>query len=329
MRPVVTARLEHTHILDWPAIAMENEALRLVVIPELGGKIVSLKSRRTGREWLWSNPHLPLTKPPHNPPDFGHYDSGGWDEIFPTVDPCNVPGSAWGERRLTDHGELWYRSWEVIEARIQEDKMATLTLAVDSVELPFQFVRTLSLDAELGTLQVDYRVANHGDLLMPYIWAAHPLVAIRPGDEIVLPPDTLVSSTGSVGLCFTSDSLPFVWPILKLASGESLDLSRISDCSTPFAVKLFAENMTPLAVEIADHSGQERLQFSFTSPVAYCGLWLNCGGWSGADTENYFNLGVEPTTSPNDSLATAYGRDRASAVSPSSSQIWRMSVSVC
>src|SRR5271156_6921865 len=112
----MSIQLEHTHVDSFQAVALTNDAIRVVVIPGLGGKIISLQSRDSGREWLWRNPYLPLRKPPANPLNFGLFDAGGWDEVFPTVDPCRVPDSAWGNRTLTDHGELWYRPWQTLEA---------------------------------------------------------------------------------------------------------------------------------------------------------------------------------------------------------------------
>ena len=35
----------------------------------------------------------------------------GWDECFPTVGPCPLPGAAPGAPPLPDHGELWGASW--------------------------------------------------------------------------------------------------------------------------------------------------------------------------------------------------------------------------
>ena len=35
---------------------LNNEEVELAVVPELGAKIVSLKNRRTGREWMWHPP---------------------------------------------------------------------------------------------------------------------------------------------------------------------------------------------------------------------------------------------------------------------------------
>jgi len=46
---------------------------------------------------------------------------------------------------LTDHGELWYRPWQVLEAKNVPNELASVTLAVDDPELLFRFERTLTL----------------------------------------------------------------------------------------------------------------------------------------------------------------------------------------
>lgn len=40
------------------ALVLENEVLRAVVLPELGGKLWQLTGKRTGREFLWHNAQL-------------------------------------------------------------------------------------------------------------------------------------------------------------------------------------------------------------------------------------------------------------------------------
>lgn len=317
----MTVTLEHIHVDDWPAIALENDLLRLVVIPELGGKIVSLVSQRTQREWLWRNPYLPLARPPLNVTNFGHFDSGGWDEIFPTVDPCRIPKTPWGERLLTDHGELWYRPWRTISEKANNDA-ASLALAVQPSELPFQFERVLTLTSE-GPLEIGYRLTNLCDQELPYLWAAHPLVAIRSGDEIRLPAGCRVSSTAWLNLDPAQQAIPFAWPHLDLSDGRSLDLSHVSKEDGSFAIKMFAEDISPRAVTIVG-SDKVGLRLEFSAPMAHCGLWLNCGAWSGADTEPYFNLGVEPTSSLGDNLAKLLESGQAKSLAPFEILPWKL-----
>src|SRR5437879_4094751 len=83
------------------ALTLQNEALRLEVLPELGGKLWSLEDLRLGRQFLWQQPGLS----PRPLPQGSDYDDnffGGMDELLPNDIPEAVGG-----RSLADHGELW------------------------------------------------------------------------------------------------------------------------------------------------------------------------------------------------------------------------------
>jgi galactose mutarotase-like enzyme len=298
------------------------------VVPEIGGKIISLRSHRTGREWLWKNPYLPLIKPPLDSTDFGAFDAGGWDEVFPTVNPCQVPNSAWDNRKLTDHGELWFRPWQILDARVELQTAATLKLAVDEPDLPFRFERTLTLANGLASLTANYSVTNKSTIPMPFIWAAHPVLAIEPGDSFLMPAGTRLTSTGNVGLKLAANVTEFAWPILPLASGELLDLTRAPELSSRYAVKLFAENVEGGAIMIANRDESEFLCLSFEPiPALHFGLWLNYGAWSGANTGSYYNAGIEPTNFPYDDLNVVV-REQTAQLLPGSTESWTVTVSV-
>lgn len=314
--------MKHTRSGKWPAIVLENTFIQLTVLPALGGKVVSIRSQATGREWLWRNPYLTLAPPPPDVTDYGPFDFGGWDEIFPTVAPCRMPDTAWPDRPLRDHGELWPRAWHVVDATY-DTQSTSLTLAVEAPDLPFRFERAFHL-TPTGPLEVTYRVTNLAGRLLPYLWAAHPLIAIQPGDELHLPVGSRMRSTGSVNLDLATDAFESGWPMLRQATGERIDMSRVPDPSRPFAVKLFVE-ATQAAIVSTSHA--ERLEITCSPPVQYIGLWLNYGAWSGAKTQPYFNLGIEPTTSPGDDLATLNESGCAQAIPPGATHA--MSINVC
>src|SRR5262245_37293620 len=87
---------------------LASEQVELAVVPELGARIISLRDRRTGRDWLW-HPAGGLKLFRNQPGDrFETSPLAGIDECFPTVVPCQHQG-----RALPDHGELWTAAWEV------------------------------------------------------------------------------------------------------------------------------------------------------------------------------------------------------------------------
>ena len=84
-----------------PVYRIENDLLRVEVAPSVGGRITSLVDKRTGEEWLWHHPTLPLRRVPAGTaydPEF----YGGIDEQIPCDGPETLDGVTY-----PDHGELW------------------------------------------------------------------------------------------------------------------------------------------------------------------------------------------------------------------------------
>ena len=88
-------------------VGLRSANLELAVVPELGAKIISLRSLPSGHQWLWRpTPELKLFR---NKPgdDFATSTMTGIDECIPTISAC-----AWRGRNLPDHGEDWIaRPW--------------------------------------------------------------------------------------------------------------------------------------------------------------------------------------------------------------------------
>jgi hypothetical protein len=153
-------------------------------------------------------------------------------------------------------------------------------------------------------------------------------LAIKPGELIRLPAGTRLSLTCSIGLKLAAETTVFAWPTIPLASGESLDISRMADQSACYAVKLFAENVAHGATEIVNRKQTEVLRLSLeASHPSHIGLWLNYGAWSGANTAPYYNAGIEPTTFPHDDLSVAARHDTMAQLGPGATCQWEFSVS--
>jgi galactose mutarotase-like enzyme len=310
-----------------PLTTLSNDAMQVQIAADLGGKIVSLRSKATGREWLWRNPYLPLSAPPLDPTDFGPYDSGGWDEIFPTVNPCVVADSPWASRRITDHGVLWHRPWQT---PLPDNSTPTSqTLVVSSPNLPFRFERKLTLGSGSAPLVAEYVLANRDEGPLPYIWAAHPLFAVFPGMKLVLPEGLNISIATSIGLDFAAREDGFIWPIAKLADGRTFDFSRVPSFDSGVAAKLFSGRLKSVRVGITSECESETLSLELSSSEPSCvGLWLNYSAWSGVGTPPYFNCGIEPTTSPCDDLEDAIRHGSAAILQPGEVRRWSLAVSL-
>ena len=89
------------------AIELENEWLRLSLLPEVGAKMYDLVWKPTGRNFLWHNPRI-RPQPYPIEANFDNYWCGGWDEGFPTCDECDFRGE-----HYPNLGELRSVGWTV------------------------------------------------------------------------------------------------------------------------------------------------------------------------------------------------------------------------
>ena len=87
-----------------PIVRLQSEQLEVDVAPKVGGRIIGIRHRGSGHEFLWRNSRLPLElKPPGSEYDPSFY--GGIDELLPNDIAETIDGVA-----CPDHGELWTRS---------------------------------------------------------------------------------------------------------------------------------------------------------------------------------------------------------------------------
>lgn len=225
----------------FPTIELHSDALRVIVVPSLGGRVVSLFDHRTGREWMW-HPGSELRLFANDPrDDFAKSPLAGWDECVPTVNPC-----VWRGRNLPDHGELWPLAW-------REDGDA---LTVDFPVSPLRLRRNLTLAGEV--LTAAYELSNLGAELEPVLWAMHPLFTIHPGDHIQLAPGASA----------------------ELGAPAWLDTLDVSD-RTPACVKTFVSAAHGATASIISATtGTLTLSWD-ADWATHLGLWLSRGGWNG------------------------------------------------
>ncbi len=277
-----------------PVIKLKSAALELAFEPEQGGKWRSLRDRRTGREWLWNNPHLPVSPIVYGDSFIEKHDTGGWDEIFPSVSPCGD---------IPDHGDLVQLPWQV-----DTHTETRLTMSLEGRCYPFRFERTITLsDTEI---RCNYQLQNTGDRAFPWLWCAHPLLAFSP--ELTLELD---------GTFYVE----FAMGAARELEGRKIQVSELPGHENPWAAKLFSLRATVDEVT-ARHSDGSGLCFAWDPrQVPYLGLWINNGGWSGCASEPYFNIGIEPSTLPLDNLNEAKA---PSVLNPGDSDAWALEVNL-
>lgn len=302
------------------ALALENELLRTLVVPDMGAKLVSLLDKRNQVEWLVGPGARPFRPVPYGAP-FTEQDMSGWDEMFPTISACAypVPGELAG-RTLPDHGEVWALPWAVSEG--QEGR---LTLAVTGRALPYRLVRTLAYPAP-DTLALHYRLTNTGREALAYIWAAHPQFATAPAARVRLPArvnrvwNTLPEAWG-----WGPPETEYAWPEATTPQGNPVRLDEVGPPSLQRARKFFLPPELRIEmVTLVRQPGGAWLQMAWSpADIPYFGLWVDEGALSPTSV-----VTPEPTTGFYDSLETAWQKREVTVAGPGETKSWTVTVTL-
>ncbi len=305
-------------------VRMSNGLVSLTLMPGLGGKLSSLRDLRNDREWLWRHPRMPYRSLPHGSSYIHEADTGGWDECFPSVAPCSYPAEPWAGAAIQDHGELWSQP-----ARLQLRHLGAavaLETTWRGVALPYSFSRAVRLAADSPRLRVDYRVVSHSDAPLPFIWSAHPLIAIEPGMELRTPPGARFNCNGTSppGLTDSLAGLPF--PLTAQMPGGPLSLERLPAPEAALSMKLWSDPLAEGWAALTARDGALRMSWD-VGELPQLALWLNLGAWAGDGGTPYYNLGIEPCIGAQDSLATAVTeRNMYATLPPRGARSWRLEV---
>ena len=202
-----------------PAVVLENRWLRAVVVPGVGGKIISLVDKTADLELLWRNERVPV-----RPVPFGSgYDDaflGGWDELYPNDEPEVLAGEA-----MPDHGELWSLPWLITDLTQGADEVAVELTVRTPISASTVCKRLVLGDGP--ALRTDYRVTNDGRRELPFLWKSHVAVRLHPDTVIGMAAgDVLVHEFGDPRV--RPEGGRFTWPSAAVA-GTAHDFRRLPD----------------------------------------------------------------------------------------------------
>ncbi len=323
-------------------LELANDRVRIVSCPVLGARVLSLVDLWTGREWLVTG-DPPAAGPAGDAPAWSGRDAVyagpvafGWDECLPTVAPCPDPADP-GGAPLRDHGDLWGRPAEVLS----EGAVLGATWLVERPGergAPYRFTRRLRLDG--SRVVADYELENLGSAELPVLWSMHPLLALEPDGRLEVEGLVSVRVTRAAGLPIAPVPGRADWPETPGTDGRPVALDVVRGATAGSAVKAYGgwelygswESATgeglPGVAAAAQPDGS-RLELTWYAPIApNLGIWLDDGGWPAAPDEPRVQHALEPTTSPDDDLASAIASDRALVLAPAERVAWSATLRV-
>ena len=317
-----TVRIDETHVDSQRAIALENGAVRLVVLPGVGAKIVSCADARTGHEYVWRNPDRPIVPPPYAAP-FEEYDISGWDECFPGIGQCVYPDGPWQGSVVPDHGELWTLPWHA------EPQPDGVRLWVHSVRFAYSFEKRIALTR--NGFATFYRVHNPTPYPFKCFWCTHPLFVATPQTRVILPDGVRVrmevSLSGRLGPLLAEHP----WPCTVDRQGRAVALDVMGPEGQQEAEKLYTTGVNDGFAALHDGVSDRWLAFTFDpSAVPLVGFWANRSGWPHPEGSRRpcYNLALEPCSGCPDRLDIAIPRGEYQTVPPEGYLAWRLDVHV-
>ncbi len=268
--------------LSHRAVVMENRMLRVVVLPELGGRIWSIVYKPRDRELLWQNPRVPPQKVPSGAV-FDDVWCGGWEEMFPNA----APGALQGET-YSDHGEVWPLTWES-EVRNTGGSLR-LVLQTSTPIRAASMEKRLTLREDAPCLEIVYTLRNHSAREMPYIFALHPAFAVTPACRLDLPAMQMDLEPSFPGT-LTETKPRFEWPYAT-RRGEKVDLRTVYPATSGETFFLYGHNFKEGWSAITDTD--ERLSWGLRFAPEFfrsCWVFATYGGW-----RDSYALLIEPST---------------------------------
>ncbi|WNR42683.1 hypothetical protein [Paenibacillus roseipurpureus] len=282
------------------SITLESADIRLEMVPEHGGKLVSILYKPKGKEWMLDSGSRAFRQPVYGS-TFTDWDMSGWDECFPTINACPAGGKS--SRMLPDHGELWALPWEY---EIEED---AVTCMFRSPNLPYRFTRRISFPSA-DRVRFNYSAENTSKEELPFLWVPHPQFAITEPTQILLPE--------------AMEDLLCVYGGHTLQAGESYpwrNHAQLSPIVTGDARKFYFQGrVTDTWSGLSGEESGNYLLFSVpTDKVPYLGVWMDEGMFNDRVT-----CALEPSIGYFDSLETAIANGTAQVIPAGGSFEWHL-----
>jgi galactose mutarotase-like enzyme len=300
------------------SLTVESDEVRMVLLPDLGGKVISLVWKPRGREYLWRQPDRPLRLAGYGDA-FEDQDISGWDECFPTIGEADYPEAPWRGVIVPDHGELWALPWRWVS----HDQ--SITMWTHGVRFAYRFERTFAFGND-GRVDVEYAVEN----LTPYpfkaLWSMHPFLAVTATTRVLLPPDVRVRVEVAKGSRLGTFLAEHPWPVTRDRLGERIDLSLVGSRDDSFMAKLFTTPLEHGWAALYDEEDGDFLAFTFDpAAVPFVGLALMRGGWPETGAASYSVI-LEPCSGWPDRLDLAVTRGVCTEVPALSTRRWRVAL---
>jgi hypothetical protein len=312
-----------------PAIWLENEVLKISVLPQKGADIFEFIHKPSRVDFLLKSPSG-LKPPGEKPPaDFLENYAGGWQELFPNPgDACDYRGET-----LPFHGEVALLPWDFQILQDRSDE-TSVRFWVDCRQTPFRLERTMCLYGNEPVLEIQGRVTNLSDSVAEFQWGHHIVLGgnfLEEGVQLVLPACRIITP-GELYEPATAQLAPGQdepWPFARgRKDAEKVDLRSIPGPRAHVHDDVYLTGL--LFGHLTATNPRLRLCFNLDWDASQFGCIVNWRPLGGADLPpltGIYGLGIEPWVS-RFSLPQAIENGKALKLEPRQSLVTSLRVSV-
>jgi hypothetical protein len=321
------ARLREFEWLGLPAVAIENELLRVGVLAGKGSDVFELLYKPQDVDFVW------LTERGFRGPAIGatFVDGygGGWQEILPNGGAPSAHAGA----SFAQHDEVALLPWDYA---IVEDTEASVVvrLSVACTKAPLRLVKELRLAAGSSRLEVEETLVNESPGPVGLMWGHHIALGapfLAPGARITLPdgtegiPHPVALDEG--GRRVAADR--FRWPHAVSPDGDEVDLSVLPPAGTPSEIVYLTGFPERAWYEVGRNGLRLRVEWDATV-MPYLWFWQEFGRTAGYPWYGrHWNIGLEPFSSyPTNGLAEAIANRTALELAPREQLAFSLSAEV-
>jgi galactose mutarotase-like enzyme len=284
---------------------IENDYLKLRILPKLGAKVSSIIYKPQNFEILFQPTENRYSLPRYED-SFEKYDTSGIDELFPNVEEGKYPFEEHLGKKLPDHGEIWSIPWK---CRIIDKSIVCTVMSIK-----FQYIFERKIHLKKNFITFEYSVKNIGNKKFRGFWTFHGLLAIDEKSELLLNIDKIINVhdskfLGNIGnIC--------AYPIHK-----GYRVNKFLPKSSKNTEKFFLLSKIDKAGIILNN-GRLKVIYDLKE-IPFLGIWKNEGGF-----KKEYNCALEPSNGFYDSMEIVKKTGKYMEFLPDKKIEWKFSIGV-
>jgi galactose mutarotase-like enzyme len=300
-------------------VELENDVLRVVVLPARGGEIRELWHKPSSTQLLWHAPWADASVPTHTG-SFDDWYAGGWQELLPNGDDaCELDGVV-----HAFHGESWSRGWDA--ATVGDG----VVLSVSLQTVPLAVERRMRLTG--STLVIEEKVRNVGGVPVRFSWGHHPAFGgnlLEEGCALDLPGGSVEGYHADLRTGRLAPLARSAWPHAVGRDGALVDLRRVPGPDAGSHDVTLVSDLPDGWFALRNPARDVGVACRFPRHVfRWLWLWQAYGGVLEPPFDaGTYTLAVEPWTSP-PCLARAAARGAEARLEPGAALDVRVEVTV-